>query len=343
MIRRRASFCLSLVAAFVSIAGPAAADTYRAIVRGKVTMEDGSAPSFTVGIERICSDNSGSAPGPITNKKGEWVWNMEIDAFASRACFFRATHAGYTSTTLDASNINITSRDSTVDLQPLVISPTVPDPYLINASQINVPSKAKAPFAAAMKAVDANNLAEAVTQLQATVAAAPKFSQAWQDLGIIEDNLQKKSEAREAYQHAIENDPKLLPAYVALARVCIKTKDWQGAANSADSLIKADTKHLYPEIYLHQAVARYELKDLDGAQGSVQEALRLDPQHKRPRAEYVLGRILEAKNDATGAREHISKYIELDPHAPDIDVVKAHLQNLGKPPVEGLDPDLEPL
>jgi hypothetical protein len=53
-------------------------DTYAIIVTGAVTMEDGSPPPFIVGIERVCSDPHGDAPGPITNKKGEWVWRMQF-------------------------------------------------------------------------------------------------------------------------------------------------------------------------------------------------------------------------------------------------------------------------
>ena len=107
---------------------PVYADTYHVIVSGKVPMEDGSAPPFTVGIERVCSDLQGSAPGPITNKKGEFVWNMEMDPFLTRACWVRATHEGFISTSLDISGINTTSHDTTHTLPPLVISKKLPDP-----------------------------------------------------------------------------------------------------------------------------------------------------------------------------------------------------------------------
>jgi tetratricopeptide (TPR) repeat protein len=131
----------------------------------------------------------------------------------------------------------------------------------------------------------------------------------------------------------------MLAPYLALARLCIKTKDWQCAAKNVDALIKIDTKKTVTEVYLHQAVARYGLKDLDGAAASAQQAIQL----KFARAEYVLGRILEAKGDAAGAREHISKYLEMDKNTPDADVIQAHLQNIGKPEASALDADLEVL
>jgi tetratricopeptide (TPR) repeat protein len=158
----------------------------------------------------------------------------------------------------------------------------------------------------------------------------------WHALGVVQERQEKMAEAREAYEHAIEADPKMFPAYVTLARLCLKTKDWQGANKAADALIKADTKKTFAEIYLHQAVARFALKDLDGAMASVQEAI----QRKIPRAEYVLGRILEAKGNTAGAREHISKYLELDKNTSDAALIRSHLENIGKPEAAAAEPEL---
>jgi tetratricopeptide (TPR) repeat protein len=317
------------------------ADTYPVIIQGTVTMEDGSPPPFIVSVERICSDSQGSAPGPLTNKKGEWLWRLEIDAFATRACFFRASHPGYVSTQQDASNLNVTSHATQMKIPPLVLTPTLADPSTIRITDTNLPGKAKPFVEKATKAMDAQNVPEAGTQLQAAVQAAPKFAQGWHGLGVVEGMLQKPAEARDAFQHAVDADPKLLPAWVMLARTCIKLKDWQCASSAADSEIKADPKKTYIEIYLHRAVAQYELKDLAAAETSAQEMLRLDSRHKLPRTEYVLGRILEAKGDANGAREHMAKYVELDPNASDMVQIKAHMENIGKPPIAEAEPELE--
>src|SRR4029078_9660315 len=158
----------------------------------------------------------------------------------------------------------------------------------------------------------------------------------WHALGVVQEKLQKLAEARTAYEHAVEADPKMFSAYLTLARLCLKTKDWQCAAKTSDALIKADSKKTIPEVYLHLAVARYGLKDLDGASASAQEAV----QRKILRAEYVLGRILEAKGDAAGAREHISKYLPLDKNQPTADVIRARLENVGKTAPAASEPEL---
>ena len=290
----RASVCICVAALFCTL-GIATADTYPVIVMGTVTMEDGSPPPFIVSIERVCTPNYGDAPGPLTNKKGQWVWRMDIDAFASRSCVFRASHTGYASTTIDASNLNLAMHDTTLKVPPLVIAAVTADPYTIHLAGDEIPGRAKGPFGKAMKAIDARNYDEAIRELQASVAAVPKFADGWHALGVVYDTKEMPAEARAAYVHAIEADPKQLSSYVTLARLCVKTKDWQCALDNADTLIKVDTKHVYPEIYLHRAVAEYQLKNLPAAEDSAQEAIRLDPKHKYPRSEYVLGRILEAK------------------------------------------------
>jgi hypothetical protein len=340
MVAMRAFLGICLVASLLFSIQSASAEVYPLIVKGKVTLPDGSPPPFSVGIERICSDLQGSAPGPVTDKKGEYTWRMDVDPLRPRSCFIRATHNGYTSTTVDVSGLDGSTK-TTATVDTLVITNgRIVDPYAIISNDSNMPSKASAPWKAAMKALDNRNDAEAATQLQAAVAAAPKFAIGWHALGVIEEKqLQKLPEARDAYEHAIEADPKMLTPYLALARLCIKTKDWQCATKNVDAVIRIDTKKTVTEIYLHQAVARYGLKDLDGAMASAQQAIQL----KIPRAEYVLGRILEAKGDAAGAREHISKYLGMDKGTPDADTIQVHLQNIGKPEASAVDPDLEVL
>jgi cytochrome c-type biogenesis protein CcmH/NrfG len=315
------------------------ADTYSIILHGKVEMEDGSPPPVTVLLERVCSDQYGDMPGVQTNKKGEYIWRMDIDPLESRNCVLRVNHTGFTSTVVEISGVD--TIHTTLDLPPIKLRPAVADPDTLNFSDKNIPGRARKDWVAASKAVDNQNLQEVAQHLQAVTEAAPKAAQAWQDLGIVDEKLQATADARTAYEHAIAIDSKLLPAYLTLARVCITMKDWNCAAKSADTLISMDSKNSYPEIYLHQAVARYELKDVQGAEESVEKAIRLAPKDTLPRAQYVLGRILEAKGDVKGATQHMEEYLQLQPGAPDIDVIRGHINGLKNPQAPGADPDLE--
>jgi Tfp pilus assembly protein PilF len=337
MVSIRTVSGVCFVAGLLCFIPPATADTWFLILQGKVVMTDGSPPPQSAGIERVCTDTYGSAPGPLTDKKtGAYVWRMEIDPLYTRQCVLQATLKGYSS-----SQINISGFIEQTDphMVPLVLTPSAGDPNKLVLSNDNIPSKASGAWKAAIKALDSQNLSEVVSQLKMAVQAAPKFAQGWSVLGVVYVNQNKPTEARDAFEHAIEADPKLLPPYLSLTRLCIAAKDWQCAAKASDTLVKLDSKKDWPEIYLHQAVARYWMKDLDGAKASVEKSLSVDKVHHR--AEYVLGRILEAKGDISGAREHMMKYLELDQAPSDAAQVKAHIDNLGKPATDAPDPALE--
>jgi Flp pilus assembly protein TadD len=340
MYRIRITLGVFLVSLILSIL-PAAAENYPLIIRGKVTMQDGSPPPFHAGIERICSDYSGSRPGPLTDKNGEYLWRMDVDPMRTRSCVLRATHAGYVSSSIDISALN-GYLDTMINLDPLVLTSVADDPYAIIIPEERIPLRAKSAVKAAMKALDANNYPEARRQFQAAVDADSKFSMGWHALGVLLERENALKEAREAFERAIKTDAKYLPPYMTLTHLCIRDKQWDHAAKTADALIKADKKRAYPDAYLHLAVARYGLNDFDGAVASVQEAVRLDPNHSRmPRVEYVYGRILQAKGDISGAREHIVRYLMLDKAAPDTDLIRQNLRSLDKNEVPERQAELE--
>jgi tetratricopeptide (TPR) repeat protein len=303
-------------------------------------MRDGSPLPSGVEIQRECSDGNGSTPGPLVNKKGEFIWRVANDTTYTRNCRIEAALTGYSSTSVDISDLK-GFVDRTVDLPPLVLSARGSDPRVINSADNDVPAAARGAWKAAMKAVDADNTAEAAKQLNLVVMAAPKFARGWHTLGIAHENAQMVADAKAAYMRATDADPKMLVSWVTLSRMDVLTKDWQDAAKAADTAIRLDVKHMYPEVYLHLAVARFEMNDLPGAESSANEVLRLDAKERKFRGEFVLGRILAAKGDAAGARAHITKYLALNPNAPDVDLIKGYLDVIGKPEGAALKPDLE--
>ncbi|MEP6961873.1 MAG: hypothetical protein ABI995_07340, partial [Acidobacteriota bacterium] len=100
-----------------------------------------------------------------------------------------------------------------------------------------------------------------------------------------------------------------------------------------------DKKRIFPEMYLHQAVAQYSLKEMPAAEASAMEALNPKERSTAPRAEYVLGRILEAKGDMAGAKQHMMKYLELQPATEDAAIIKAHIDGMGQ--IGAPEPELE--
>jgi len=323
---RRHRLGVGVVAALCAQLSPAA-DVF---LHGKVTMEDGSPPPKSVTIERPCLDSEVPVFVAATNPKGEFTYKVTIGAVDmiafNRACVLRASFKGYESTTLDYNDWNLFQDPN---LPPIVLIKISGNPSVNVFSEAQAPRKAFKTWAKAGQAAQAGRWPEAEKQIHAALQAYPKFAQAWHALGIIYQNEQKIDLAREAQLKAVELNPKLQAAYLMLARLDIETRNWEGAKKAADTLIQEDTRHKYPEAYVHQAIARWQLKDKDGAEASAKEAIRLDRKHDFPRAEYVLGMILESKKDIDGARDHMQRYLALEPKASDLASVKGRIAHLG--------------
>ena len=106
MVSVRLFLAVTMTVGALALVEPAVSDTYTVIMQGNVVMLDGSPPPKTVGIERVCSDVQGSAPGPITDKKGHYLWRQDFDPMLTRVCYLQATLAGFVSTHIDISNMS---------------------------------------------------------------------------------------------------------------------------------------------------------------------------------------------------------------------------------------------
>lgn len=300
------------------------------VFRGKVVMEDGSAPGRSVGTQKLCSDANGSGPGPITDKAGLFTWRMDVEFMSTRRCFIEATLVGYESTHVDISSVN-PAVGVNVDLAPIKLSLKGSDPYQLGGADKDIPGKGRAEWTAAMKAVNSGDMPGATAQLKAAVAANPKFALAWHNLGVLLDLQRDSPAAREAYAKAIEANPKSLAPYAALNRLMMRERDWAGVLKQSAELIPLDKDRIFAEVYAFQAAAHLNLKDLAAAEAAATEALNPKAKRTYVRAEYVIGRILEAKGDATGAKLHMTRYLELVPAAEDAAQIKAHIDGFGKP------------
>ena len=225
--------CVSLASPFYLIQS-ATADIYPVILHGKVVMEDGSPPPVVVSIERVCSDIAGSMPGVLTDKKGEYIWRMNIDPLEQRNCVIRATSRRLYLQRSGSFRHGHYSHHSR--------SPADHDSQFGGRSREHqfFGKRHCRPRKVGLYGCQESRWTPGICRgRRATwkrwLRPLPKSAQAWHALGVIDESLQKTSEARAAYEHAIAADPKMVPPYVMLARLCIKTKDWDCAAKTADA------------------------------------------------------------------------------------------------------------
>jgi VWFA-related protein len=317
-------------------------------------MEDGSPPPKPVMIERDCGGISVIREAS-SNRNGRYQFRlMEVSGLGASLlsgipssllladvhCVLRATLSGYESNVIDLTGWRPTSDPH---LPTLVLRRPRPEAAFSPEADSTVPKSARKAWVLVMKAVETGNWQSAEERLRPVVAAHPKFARGWHLLGAMYQNQNRADEALDAFQHAIEADPKAMGPYVLLARLAVQLKDWETALTASEALIKADSRHRYPEAYVHNAVARYHRNDLDGAEKSAREAVRLDRKRLVPRAEFILGTVLSAKHDYTGASSHLQQYLRLEPKAADAEAVRTRIANLGKPEIAAPPAELETL
>lgn len=296
-------------------------------MRGKVTMEDGSPPPGRVVIQRVCP-GAGPLTEGITDKRGYYLWSVleNLDV----VCVLRASLAGYESNTIDTS---VESLYFSTDLPTLILHPRS---SVTETASPRLPRAAAKPWELGMKAMAAKRWPEAEDLLRKTVRAAPHFASGWNALGAACQNGKKTDDAREAYRHAIEEDPGMLAARLNLTRLEISAQNWPAALKAAEGLVKADQGHQFPEAYLDELIARYALHDWEGAESVATTALRLDTKHEQPRLEYFLGAVLGQKGDREGGAEHLRRYLALAPNSEDAPGVRAYLDDVEKAKTEPL-------
>ncbi len=322
------------------------------MVKGLVTMEDGSAPPQRTAIERACGDGR-SRVETWTDRQGRYQLRRSVvagsieapssgsrttaDIDGSTTCELRASLGGYQSTKI---NIDAWVKSGATSLPTLVLGKSGLEDRLRQERGGEVPREALRTWIEASKFVEARRWPEAERQLHALTRAHPRFAQAWYLLGTTQEDQKKPAEARKSYLRAILADPQWLQPYSALARLDIQQKDWDAAVKSTGQWIEADTRRAHPEAYVDNALARMRVHDLDGAERSAREAIRLERQGLASRAEYVLAAILLEKRDRTGAVEHLERYLKLDPSAANAGAVRTLIAKLKTPnqePVRQLD------
>ena len=212
-------------------------DVQTIIMEGKVVMPDGTPPPKSVGVERVCSDRNGDAPGPTTDKKGHYTWTQKLSPDVQRSCFMQATLTGFSSTRFELGSMKLadfTAGTNQVEIPDLVLLPkdsgAANNVALVDPSE--VPGKARDAYKLASKALDADNVEEGMRQLRIVVAAAPKFADGWSNLGSVYERQEMLMEAKDALQHAIETSPKAPGPYLRLARVTNKLGDWDTAGQA---------------------------------------------------------------------------------------------------------------
>lgn len=166
-----------------------------------------------------------------------------------------------------------------------------------------------------------NKLAEAQKELDKAVELHPKFAIAWFELGRLHLTANKTDEAKAAFGKALEADPKYVNPYMPLSQMAAGALNWEEAAELSGKLIRLNPVD-FPQAFLINGVANYNLKKYEDAEKSAQEAVKMDLQHRMPKAHHLLGALLAEKGELEPAANQLRDYLKFSPQAGDADGVR---------------------
>jgi tetratricopeptide (TPR) repeat protein len=303
---------LALIAALATVA-TARAETYMAMI----VTEDGTPlprepqiiPSMTTRLEPECAILNVFGNGTVN-----YVVNMRdrnYDPSTNDICSVTIRLKGYR--TVQAS----LRKQGTIVLKRVGLH----EGSTVSETTLKAPEPAKKAYGKGVEAMNDEKWPAAQKNFEKAVGIAPDYAQAWSDLGQVLKEQSKATEARAAWEKAVQADPKYIKPYIQLTMLDLEEKHPEDAVTIGGRAVAMSPLE-FPELYFYYAAANFNLKHYDLAEANVRRAIDLDKDHEVPRAEYLLGELLIAKRDRAGALQHLNKYLEIVPKAPDADQVK---------------------
>jgi len=316
-----------------------------------VVLEDGSPAPADVVIERAC--NATTQAVGRTDPNGAFLYQVNsttpvadasypssdrqvrartgggfADGASARSalmgCELRVSLPGFQSDSVPLYDYGPYETD--IDLGTIVLRQRTEEVqgYSVSATTDQAPRKARNAYENGLKRTQNGEWDEAEAQLRQAVEEYSAYAIAWETLGQVLEKQQRPTEAREAYDKAVEADGDYLSPYLLIALLAAREGNWQEMEEATEHVVKLNSAD-FPEAYYYQSVARTNLGDLAGAELSAREAIERGVQQQHPHVVGLLGLVLAAQGRFAEASEYLDRYLELDPDGDEVERVRNRL------------------
>ena len=337
-------------------------------LRGRVATNDGTRLPHDVLVERVCYNRVrqqlyASPQGDFSMQLGSRADSF-LDASGDRAsqsgvarkdtdmgiprrellnCELRASASGFHSSVI--SLMEFTAPDRNIDVGVIVVQRAAKiEGMTLSATPYKAPRDASRAYEKGVAAERNGKLADARKYFEQAVKVYPRYAIAWFQLGTVLQKEEQNDAARKAYIQATTMDTKFLPPYLSLALMAYRAENWTEVLKLTGHILDlnplnqaAATGYIldldplnYTEAYFYNAVANYKLNKIEDAEKSALKAEHLDLRTRFPHVHLLLAEIFARKNNYAMAILEIKTYLDLAPHAKDVDHVREQLAKLEK-------------
>jgi Flp pilus assembly protein TadD len=313
----RAAIVSALVLALLGFAVPAAAQTGQ--LKGKVV--DGQNKPIADAKITMLQGETNRKFETKTNRNGEW---MQI-GLAPGTYSVTAEKDGMTQS-FDV-KVGIETKEVNFSLQPGGSGGQM------TAEQAKKEAERvegiKAAFAQGAELSNAGKYDEAIVKFNEVIAAVPKCSECYVNLGAIHSRKQDWPKAEEAYKKALEVNPESVDAYNGLANVYNAQKKFKEAqAMSAEATKRGGASGAGggAEALYNQGVIAWNGNDFQKAQELFAAAVKADDKHAE--AHFMLGQAYLNLGKLPEAAKEFETYTKIAPNGPNAEKAKSNYEML---------------
>jgi tetratricopeptide (TPR) repeat protein len=201
----------------------------------------------------------------------------------------------------------------------------VAKPAVLNAEFANVPAPARVYYDAAVELGKKGEHAAAVEQLKLAIKEYPKFTLAYNEMGVQHLRLGQMEDADAAFQQALKVDPNSFAALINRGIANVSMKRHGEAIPILRKAVKINEKSAVGHYFLGQALANLGL--FDDAEKELQYSLQLGKEEMKE-AHRILAIIYADRGAKAQAAGELETYLKLTPDAPDAENLKEMIRKL---------------
>jgi tetratricopeptide (TPR) repeat protein len=224
--------------------------------------------------------------------------------------------------------LEITLNKESASVREIVTDASNRDFGTLKEQPSEVSRKALRSFEQAAKESAAGSPEKAIVHLQRAIREQPNYFEAYNNLGVQYQKLQRWNEAVRAYRRATELRPNSAKAHINLAVVFLEQGQTGQAVDSLEAARKADPGSATVHLLLGQIYLRK--KDYLNAQEQLETATRLNPQSSR-QAFVLLIEIALHHHEVDRARQYLDVMKQYFPPDSDISSLQEKIQAASKP------------
>jgi tetratricopeptide (TPR) repeat protein len=169
------------------------------------------------------------------------------------------------------------------------------------------------------------NWTKALQGLNRVISISPKYSLAYNNLGVVYSRMNDPAHEREALEKAIHLNDRLVPAYVNLAKLCIKERN----SDQAETLLEraSSLEPTNAENLTLLAEAQLLNKHYDAAIASTHNLHVMAHEHPAV-VHYIAARALEHENRLQDALAELQIFLKEEPTGARADHVREEVGKL---------------